>query len=102
MQDAIHIRENEELHHDTITALIGMLDGLMDDYSAAFRRIKSLEEDLAWMFYLYPEIASDARFKSRYSELGAKPGVDAPAAPVYVPRESPDAPATSTRTKTGE
>ena len=102
MGDANHLREKEQEEYDALGVVLEILDDLSADYGKAYHKIKELEEDLAWAFHQYPELANDVHFKDRYTYLGAAPGVDARAAPVYVPPESPDAPAAPTRTKTGE
>ena len=55
-------------------------------------KVKQLEEDLAWAFHQFPELAKDVHFRGRYTYLGAAPGVDARAAAAYLPTVPPDAP----------
>jgi hypothetical protein len=55
-------------------------------------KVKQLEEDLAWAFHQFPELAKDVHFRGRYTYLGAAPGVDARGDGDYLPNVPPDAP----------
>ena len=99
MSESYKDRNIRHAEFDAIESALGIASKAMAEVCVLSDKVKELEEDLAWAFHEYPELAQNPHFKSRYSYLGA---LDARSAARYVPSRSPDDPPTTTRTKTGE
>lgn len=84
--------DRTKTEYDATVAALDLAEVACAEAMTLKDKVKELEEDLAWAFHEFPELAQDVHFRGRYSYLGAAPGVDARAVAGYVPAVPPEAP----------